>query len=49
MYISWDFEEIETSKKQKLGTGGGAGLATKPPPKAALSYKPSGKLQLDLE
>jgi hypothetical protein len=45
MYVSWDFSEIENNKKQKSGVG----IATKPPPKAALSYKPSGKLQLDLE
>lgn len=43
-YISWDFEEIDSSKrknqpvkKQDMTT------------KATLSYKPSGKLQLNLD
>lgn len=56
LYISWDFEEIEaTKKKNDMAARASAAafkncpLLTKPPSKATLSYKPSGKLRLDFD
>lgn len=53
LYVSWDFEEIKSSKKDaKMQKSQTPQLVSpqiyKKPPKAALSYKPSGKLQLNI-
>uniref|UniRef100_A0A6C0BDZ9 Uncharacterized protein n=1 Tax=viral metagenome TaxID=1070528 RepID=A0A6C0BDZ9_9ZZZZ len=59
LYISWDFDEINGSKKKQsqlehkpfLSNTSHAShvVPFKKPSKAALSYKPSGKLQLDID
>lgn len=43
LYISWDFEEINATKKATAKKTNAL-----PPSKASLSYKPTGKLTLDL-
>lgn len=43
LYISWDFDEINATKKKKTTPA-----QLQPPSKASLSYKPTGKLSLDL-
>lgn len=51
-YISWDFEEISKHKKQKVNTSTNSQppeRTTKPPLNHSLKYKPSGKLQLQLD
>lgn len=46
LYVSWDFEEIDGVKKKTVT----ASPKTHPVgARAKLSYKPSGKFQLDLE
>ena len=45
IYISWDFEEIEKAKKNKEANKAGKQVLD---PNMQLSYKPSGKLSMNM-
>lgn len=49
LYVSWDFQEIESSKALSKRKTACIPALAKPASRATLSYKPSGKLCLDLD